>query len=579
MGLLNAVASKGRNGDTRMAHVTPGEVVIPKEVAALRPDLVAHVSNQIRAMGGNPDRTVVGKGRKNPKTGIEEFATEAEIRASYKSVLGREPDVAGLQGWLGQTQMSASDIQKAFASSAEGQTKLASDISKVTSAPGYDPRSGTEKAANPGVAYSPPASAASTPTGILSAVPTTTVPPTPAMPNWGTLYQSTFGRPADKAGSDYWTSEYNKNPNQDWGAMLAKNAQGQDLNARDDILGGKVDTSKAWDASRNSLDQSQLTYDPNTDRWVLPSVKEQTQAAFAAPTVTPSYLDINALTHRTVAPNETVSGNVNTLLNEDGQYIQDARNRSLMQMNERGLINSSIAGQAGQQAAIQAALQIATPDAASFGRAADYNASLENQGTMFNATEQNKVASQQLGISGDAASQQRAIDAQMGLSKQEIDARAALQVKEFESQIKTANLNNTANLSAQIIANNNLSPEIKSRLLNSLAQAGLAGGILKGGKEVIQSLSGDLISAPAGSEKTAATAAIDTKDKAFSPETGTTGKTGQPYTISERRRTPLVSVLTGVKEVRYSASYGDAGSGRTEEFDTLEEAHDWVTTR
>jgi len=38
MGLLNSVAAQGRNGDTRLAHVTPGEVVIPKEVAAIRPD-------------------------------------------------------------------------------------------------------------------------------------------------------------------------------------------------------------------------------------------------------------------------------------------------------------------------------------------------------------------------------------------------------------------------------------------------------------------------------------------------------------------------------------------------------------
>lgn len=102
-GLLGNLASSGRNGDTRMAHVTPGEVVVPKEVAALRPDIVAHIAEQIKKMGGNPKGSVVGRGRINPKTGIEEFATEAEVRQAYKSIAGKEPDAAGLAYWMNPT--------------------------------------------------------------------------------------------------------------------------------------------------------------------------------------------------------------------------------------------------------------------------------------------------------------------------------------------------------------------------------------------------------------------------------------------------------------------------------------------
>jgi len=72
MGML---ASQGRNGDTRMAHVSEGEMVIPREVVAMRPDLVNGVASSIQGMGGNPGQYQVGRGMINPRTGIEEFAS------------------------------------------------------------------------------------------------------------------------------------------------------------------------------------------------------------------------------------------------------------------------------------------------------------------------------------------------------------------------------------------------------------------------------------------------------------------------------------------------------------------------
>ncbi len=97
-GIIN-MASQGRGGDTMMAHMTPGEMVIPKEVAALRPDLVAHVQEGIRRMGGDASKYVAGNGRINPQTGAEEFATQDEITQAYQTQLGRAPDAAGLAYW------------------------------------------------------------------------------------------------------------------------------------------------------------------------------------------------------------------------------------------------------------------------------------------------------------------------------------------------------------------------------------------------------------------------------------------------------------------------------------------------
>lgn len=113
---LQQLAQNGRNGDTSVAHLTPGEMVIPKEVAAVRPDLVAHISDQIRKMGGNPQTKFVGNGRINPRTGIEEFATEAEIREAYKSTLGRDIESDGALGyWMNQGDSWKSSFQNAAA--------------------------------------------------------------------------------------------------------------------------------------------------------------------------------------------------------------------------------------------------------------------------------------------------------------------------------------------------------------------------------------------------------------------------------------------------------------------------------
>jgi hypothetical protein len=78
---LAAAADMGRNGDTQIAHVSPGEIVVPKEMAAVRPDVVANVQNAIAGIGGDPRSYTVGSGRRNPITGAQEFATSDEINA------------------------------------------------------------------------------------------------------------------------------------------------------------------------------------------------------------------------------------------------------------------------------------------------------------------------------------------------------------------------------------------------------------------------------------------------------------------------------------------------------------------
>lgn len=67
------IAAFGRYGDTRLAHVAPGELVVPLEVQT--PDLIEHIATNVAAMGSDPWRYVVGSpyGSYNPITGQQEF--------------------------------------------------------------------------------------------------------------------------------------------------------------------------------------------------------------------------------------------------------------------------------------------------------------------------------------------------------------------------------------------------------------------------------------------------------------------------------------------------------------------------
>lgn len=66
------LAAAGRGGDTRIAHLTPGEVVVPRKIAPLALGLLSDA-------GINPERYQVGRNAnsRNPRTGLLEFYEEA----------------------------------------------------------------------------------------------------------------------------------------------------------------------------------------------------------------------------------------------------------------------------------------------------------------------------------------------------------------------------------------------------------------------------------------------------------------------------------------------------------------------
>lgn len=103
-------------------------------------------------------------------------------------------------------------------------------------------------------------------------------------------------------------------------------------------------------------------------------------AAPAAPALTtPATASPPAPVLRTVDPaKETVAGQLNTLTAKDSPLMTRARTGAMQTANARGLMNSSIAAGAGEAAAIDSALPIATADANIQGVTSRDNQSAQN---------------------------------------------------------------------------------------------------------------------------------------------------------------------------------------------------------
>lgn len=109
---------------------------------------------------------------------------------------------------------------------------------------------------------------------------------------------------------------------------------------------------------------------------------DQVQAQASQATANPWQLD---------TAKQTTSGQLNSIISQDNPLMQTAKTQAIQQANDRGLINSTMAGQAGQQAVIQTALPIAQADAQVNASNAQWNTDQKNKTDMFNTSESNKL--------------------------------------------------------------------------------------------------------------------------------------------------------------------------------------------
>lgn len=208
---------------------------------------------------------------------------------------------------------------------------------------------------------------------------------------------------------------------------------------------------------------------------------------------TNTQLNESQLTKREVDPNELVRNQLTGILGENSEFITNEEAAAQRAANVRGLSNSTMAASAGREAAIKAAMPIATADASTYGKVADYNTALNNQAYMYNVDAENNFKKLGLQIGADKDMQEKAIAAQLqsagisaaasmnsasaNLEAARISAEtsrlnaqlnAQTSTGNQESQNRTSIYNQKLSLANNIMQNADFSPDYKRSLLNGL---------------------------------------------------------------------------------------------------------------
>lgn len=108
-------------------------------------------------------------------------------------------------------------------------------------------------------------------------------------------------------------------------------------------------------------------------------------------------------TTQNVDPNQLMSHQMNSLLDQGGAYMERGRREGEAMASRRGLMNSSIMADSAMGAMVDRAAPIAQFDAGRFGNVADQNMAAQNQAAQINA----QIAGQ---LQGQGMSQRNAMD-------------------------------------------------------------------------------------------------------------------------------------------------------------------------
>lgn len=142
----------------------------------------------------------------------------------------------------------------------------------------------------------------------------------------------------------------------------------------------------------------------------------------------------------TVDQNQTVAGQLNSILSNGSPLLDQAETEAKQRANASGLLNSSMAVTAGQDALYRTALPIATSDAATYNKAAGYNtdeanqfslqnANMQNQAAGFNATEANKTEANKLSSNTSLQT------AQLGAEASKANAQTAANASKYNANV------------------------------------------------------------------------------------------------------------------------------------------------
>lgn len=199
----------------------------------------------------------------------------------------------------------------------------------------------------------------------------------------------------------------------------------------------------------------------------------------ADPTVSQAKTTTMDPTLRTVDPgNETVSGQLSKILSTDSPYMTAAKGGAMDYANSRGLLNSSMAAEAGQSAAIKSALPVATADANVYGTAAAQNQNASNTAGQLNASETNTTAKFNAGEANTAERQVAGAQLTQGLA----DVQAEHQQILTSSNAASSLFADTQRQIASILADQTTSADTKQSIVSQLT------GLLKSSLTMLGSM-------------------------------------------------------------------------------------------
>jgi hypothetical protein len=159
---------------------------------------------------------------------------------------------------------------------------------------------------------------------------------------------------------------------------------------------------------------------------------------------------------------QTVAGQFNDLTKTDNPLMQQARTGALQQMNSRGLLNSSMAIGAADQAAYNAALPIAQADAAQASKVAGYNVDQFNQASAKNNEIKTNVSLANTQSQNDMLKLQLDSQNKMALAKIEADYKSLIQTSASASDI----YNNAMGAISKIYADASIPATGKTQAIN-----------------------------------------------------------------------------------------------------------------
>jgi hypothetical protein len=202
-------------------------------------------------------------------------------------------------------------------------------------------------------------------------------------------------------------------------------------------------------------------------------------------TTTPTTATGYTATPYTVPNEATVQERVKSIIGEDSALMQQAETRARQEAQARGLVNSSLAVGAGQQAVIAQALPIAQQDAQTYANAATNTANQQNAASQFNAGAQNTVglANAQQQNAALANNQQAAVqltntqmqrEAQIALANLDTQTRLALSTMDTQTRQLLQTNQSASNAYVQAVTNisnitnsNTMSQEAKDRAVQT----------------------------------------------------------------------------------------------------------------